>query len=160
MTNTTDKKMKNTFLETSGDGSREAVVQSLLSKRNVVNHAEKPKICRVERSPLLAKLQSFIPTLEESNNQLEKMSDNELAKKNMEDVGESEERVINLSVVQADDMQDSPVFKALCLSQNLKSEEILQALTSMSQSDDSSSDSQTDDEDENIISEVISNNRR
>ncbi|XP_018011839.1 NOP protein chaperone 1 [Hyalella azteca] len=141
---------RKTFLEVSGDGSRETVLKSFLEKNSLIKPKEKPRICRVEKSPLLAQLQSFIPALAESNNKLEKMSKNDLEKLNMENVEDNEDSVINLSVVQADDMQDSPVFQALNLSQQLKPEDFLKAFECDS-SDDTSDESDLSDSDEQIV---------
>lgn len=93
---------------------------------------------KVEKSPLFAQLESFLPEFASSTKRLQQLPAEEKEKLSMEVVDEETERVVEMTVLASDNMQDSPIFHLLNLQQN---SEVLTTTEQCFDTSDSESDS-------------------
>ncbi|XP_064104661.1 NOP protein chaperone 1-like [Macrobrachium nipponense] len=117
------KAISKELLSVTGDGSSRSVVETLLKKQPPVPKGDGPKTFKVARSPLLDELQSFLPAIQKSNQQLLDQTSEEIDALDIENIDE-DDKIIEMNVIlgemstgddessdsELDDSEDIPVM--------------------------------------------------
>ncbi|XP_068208860.1 NOP protein chaperone 1-like [Palaemon carinicauda] len=95
---TSSKAVSKELLSVIGDGSSRSVVESLLKKQPPQPKTDGPKTFKIARSPLLDELQSFLPAIQKSNQQLLDQTSEEIDALDIENIDE-DDKIVEMNVI-------------------------------------------------------------